>query len=120
MEIIGSKINDRYMVLRKLAEGGMSKVYLANDVVKDINVALKILKEASTSDKIEDIIRFRNEATLISKINVKSVGKIYEVGETCGIHYFIMEYLNGKTLHELLKNNKLLSIDDSIEIIIKI
>ena len=59
--MIGLKLKDRYKILSKIGEGGMADVYLANDEVKQIEVAIKIIKKETSLDPL-NIARFQREA----------------------------------------------------------
>ena len=64
MELKGRIIDNRYEIRGRIGEGGMSIVWLAQDSQDDRQVALKVLKEETTSHRVEDIIRFRKESAV--------------------------------------------------------
>ncbi len=119
MNLIGKVINNKYRIVKKIGEGGMSTVWLAKDHTQNSNVTVKVLKTDVTSNRIEDIIRFRNDALIISKLDIPGIAKIYEVGEMGNTHYIIMEYLKGVNLHELIKAGKRFSVEETVKIIYK-
>lgn len=107
-------IASRYMIIRKIGEGGMAKVYLAYDTKNEINVALKILKKENVNDK--KIATFKREARTLSLLEDENIVKIFEVGEEGNIHYISTEYIEGMTLKEYIITCSPLRIDDVIEI----
>lgn len=119
MNLIGKEINNKYRIVEKIGEGGMSTVWVAKNPTQNRNVVVKLLKKDVTSNRIEDVIRFRNDALTISKLNIPGIAKIYEVGEMENAQYIIMEYLKGMNLHELIKAGKRLSVDETVKIIYK-
>lgn len=119
MNLIGKVINNKYTIIEKIGEGSMSTVWVAKDHTQNRNVAVKVLKKDVTSNRIEDVIRFRNDVLTISKLNIPGIAKIYEVGEMENAHYIIMEYLKEMNLHELIKAGKRLSVDETVKIIYK-
>ena len=120
MEFIGRKINNRYKIIEKIAEGVMSNLYAAEQLENDREtVAIKILKGTATTNRIEDIIRFRFEANAISRINHPNIVRIDEIGEVIKLHYIVMELIDGKSLAETMKNETI-GLDYSIEIISQI
>ncbi len=112
MDITGEIIQKRYRITSPIAEGGMSYVFMAEDLEKTgSTVAVKILKRKGTSRRIEDVIRFHSEATTISRINHPNIIKIHEVGETDspsmpGMHYIVMEYIRGGNLFEMVSRKR--------------
>lgn len=111
-------INNKYRIIKKIGEGGMSVVYLAEDITNEKNkFAVKFLKNKNLSGRIEDIIRFRNEADIVMKLDHPNILKLYEIGEYEDQHCIIMEYIDGGSLHELLKEGHSYNEAGSIEII---
>jgi serine/threonine protein kinase len=98
--IIGQKIS-HYHILRELGEGGMGKVYLAQDTKLKRQVALKILPPEVAKDP-ERILRLRQEAKDASQLNHPNIITIYEVGCSKGIPFIASEYIDGETLYEKL------------------
>src|SRR6476660_1179959 len=98
----GDRVFDgRYRVIRKLGTGGMANVYLAEDQELGRRVAIKLLDERHAQDD-QFIERFRREAESAAGLSHPNVVSIYDRGETEGTYYIAMEYLEGKTLKELL------------------
>ena len=94
--LVGRTIS-HYQVLSLLGAGGMGEVYLARDPRLDRTVALKILPEelAADADRMQ---RFTREAKAASALNHPNVATIYDVGESDGIPFIVMEHVEGETL----------------------
>jgi len=99
--LIDSLLDGRYRVVRKLGTGGMANVYLAEDQELGRRVAIKLLDERHAQDE-QFVERFRREAESAAGLSHPNVVSIYDRGETEGTYYIAMEYLEGKTLKELL------------------
>jgi serine/threonine-protein kinase len=91
----------QYIVISKIGAGGMGEVYLANDTKLDRKVALKILPAdvAKNSDRMERFIREAKSAAALSHPNI---AQIHEIGECEGIHYIVMEFIDGITLRDAI------------------
>ncbi len=94
----------RYKLIKLLGRGGMGAVFLAEDTTLERRVALKILPP-SVAEQQAAAARFRQEAKAASAISHPNVAHIYEFGEADGKYFLAMEYVAGKTLRELLKEN---------------
>jgi eukaryotic-like serine/threonine-protein kinase len=99
--LIGSLFDGRYHVLRKLGAGGMANVYLAEDQELGRRVAIKILNERHANDE-QFVERFRREAKNAAGLSHPSIVSIYDRGEAEGTYYIAMEYLEGRSLKELI------------------
>ena len=111
----GQKINERYEIVKSIGEGGMANVYLAKDTILDRNVAVKVLRgDLSSDDKF--ISRFQREALSVSNLSHPNIVEVYDVGEEDGEHYIVMEYIEGKTLKQLLKKRESLTLTEVIDI----
>jgi len=111
----GQKINNRYEIVKTIGEGGMANVYLANDTILDRKVAVKVLRGDLSSDE-KFIRRFQREALSVSNLSHPNVVEVYDVGEEDGSHYIVMEYIEGKTLKQLLKKRGSLTLTEVIDI----
>jgi serine/threonine protein kinase len=100
--LVGSVIADRYHILRKLGEGGMGQVYLAEHVKMGRKSAIKVMNPTVSGDP-DAIGRFNREAANASRISHPNVAAIYDFGETVdGLIYLAMEFVEGEPLTALL------------------
>lgn len=111
----GQRINDRYEVIRSIGEGGMANVYLGYDTILDRNVAIKVLRGDLSNDE-KFVRRFQREALSASSLAHPNIVEMYDVGEDEGIYYIVMEYVEGKTLKQLLKKRGTLTLSEAIDI----
>jgi serine/threonine-protein kinase len=116
---VGQVVADRYHITKKLGEGGMGQVYLAEHVKMGRRCAIKIMMPGIMTDP-EAISRFNREAANASQINHPNVCAVYDFGETSdGLIYLAMEYIEGKSLSHLLEETPALSPARSAEIIVQ-
>ena len=111
----GQKINDRYEVIRSIGEGGMANVYLGYDTILDRNVAIKVLRGDLSNDE-KFVRRFQREALSASSLAHPNIVEMYDVGEDDGTYYIVMEFVDGKTLKQLLKKRGTLTLSEAIDI----
>jgi len=108
-DLVGSVIADRYHVLRKLGEGGMGTVYLAEHVKMGRKSAVKVMNPGMVNDA-DAISRFNREAANASKISHPNVAAVYDFGETTdGIIYLAMEFIEGPSLTKVIEEKGALS-----------
>ena len=119
MIIKGQKINDRYEIIRSIGEGGMANVYLAKDIILDRQVAIKVLRGDLSNDE-KFVRRFQREALSASGLSHPNIVEMYDVGEDNGNYYIVMEYIEGKTLKQLIKKRGHLSLSEAKDIILQI
>jgi serine/threonine protein kinase/predicted negative regulator of RcsB-dependent stress response len=113
--MIGQKIS-HYRILERLGEGGMGTVYLAEDTHLGRRVAVKFLT-SQTADERHFRARFLREARAVSSLSHPHIATVFDYGETeDGQPFIVMEYVNGRTLGQLLGEEKL-SIERAIEIV---
>lgn len=102
-DLVGSIIAERYHVLKKLGEGGMGQVYLAEHVKMGRKSAVKVMNPGMVNDA-DAISRFNREAANASRINHPNVAGIYDFGETSeGLIYLAMEFIEGESLTSLVQ-----------------
>jgi serine/threonine protein kinase len=108
-----------YKVLGKLGSGAMAVVYKAKQLSLDRTVAIKVLpkKFVQKSDYVE---RFYKEGRLAARLNHNNIVQAIDVGEVGGLYYFVMEYVEGKTLYDDLSKGKVFSEKDALDIIIQV
>ncbi len=99
--LIDTLFDGRYLITRKLGAGGMAKVYLAEDQELGRRVAIKILDDRHSSDA-QFVERFRREAQNAGSLSHPNIVSIYDRGEAGGSYYIAMEYVEGRTLKELI------------------
>ena len=99
--LIDQVFDGRYRVVRKLGTGGMANVYLAEDQELGRRVAIKMLDDRHSQDE-QFVERFRREAKNAAGLSHPNIVSIYDRGEAEGTYYIAMEYLEGRTLKELL------------------
>ena len=116
---VGKLIRGRYRILSKLGEGGMGTVYLADQFAINRKVALKILNPDYARD--EDFIRrFRQEATLAASLSHYNVVTVFDFDQADdGSLYIVMEYVDGRSLAEVIQNNPM-AVDSAIKLAIQI
>jgi beta-lactam-binding protein with PASTA domain/predicted Ser/Thr protein kinase len=99
--LINTLFDGRYRIMRKLGAGGMANVYLAEDQELGRRVAIKILNDRHAGDD-QFIERFRREAKNAAGLSHPNIVSIYDRGEAEGTYYIAMEYLDGRSLKELI------------------
>jgi serine/threonine-protein kinase len=114
--MIGKRISGRYKLLEVIGDGGMAIVYRAVDLILDRDVAVKILRTEFSDDE-EFIRRFRREAEAATSLDHPNIVSIFDVGEEDNIYFIVMEYVQGKTLKQYIKEHDRLSVEQSIDII---
>ena len=91
------QIIDRYVIQKKLGEGGMAAVFKAHDTRLDRDVAIKIIR-TDTLDTQEFLARFEREAKALAKLQHPNIVNVIDYGDHEGVPYLIMEYISGGTL----------------------
>ena len=101
MNLEGKILGNRYEIIEKVGNGGMATVYKATDLVLKRYVAVKILRDEFTTDE-EFIKRFETEAQSAARLVHANIVSIFDVGVDNGIYYIVMELIQGKTLKEII------------------
>jgi len=99
--LIDTLFDGRYKIVRKLGAGGMANVYLAEDQELGRRVAIKILNDRHANDE-QFVERFRREAKNAAGLSHPNIVSIFDRGEAEGTYYIAMEYLDGRSLKELI------------------
>ncbi len=121
MNLENSVIQDRYRLIEVLGEGGISTVYRAEDLTGvHPHCSVKVLKNGSISHRVEDIIRFNAEASIVSRLDHPRILSIYDVGNQGGLHFIAMEYLRGESLEEALCRGGPLEVDRAVAVVEKV
>jgi serine/threonine protein kinase len=108
-----------YQVLGKLGQGAMAIVYRAKQISLDRTVAVKVLPKRFTENP-DYVERFYKEGRAAAKLNHNNIVQAFDVGEAGGYHYFVMEYVEGKTLYDDLAKGKVFKEADALDIIIQV
>ncbi len=115
----GQIIGGRYEIVKSIGEGGMANVYLANDKILDRKVAIKVLRGDLANDE-KFIRRFQREAQSVANLSHPNIVEVYDVEEEEGQHYIVMEYIEGKTLKQLLQKRGSLTLSEVIDIMLQL
>jgi serine/threonine protein kinase len=99
---LGRTIAARYRLIKRLGTGGMSSVYLARHVMIDRLSAIKVLRQDLSLNPTHRE-RFLREARAVNRINHRNIVEISDAGEMDGVAYLVMEYVDGKSLHEEIR-----------------
>lgn len=116
---VNDVIGQRYKIISELGKGGMSDVYEARDVIFRREVALKIIK-FENAKRIDNLIRFQNEARFSAAFNHPNIVKIYDYGEYNNLPYIVTEYVKGQTLRDVLDYKRCFSLNESCSIMLQL
>lgn len=111
----GMKLAGRYQILHSLGGGGMAVVYKAKDLLIDRYVAVKVMNNSLVHDQ-DFIRRFFREAKAAGSLSHPNVVSVYDVGREGSIYYMVMEYVQGPSLIELIKQEGPLSPEKAVYI----
>ncbi|MDI3299193.1 MAG: Stk1 family PASTA domain-containing Ser/Thr kinase [Bacillota bacterium] len=117
--MIGRLLGGRYEILSRLGGGGMAVVYKALDRLLYRPVAVKILREQYATDP-EFVRRFRREAQAAAMLSHPNIVNVYDVGDDGGLHYIVMEYVEGRSLRQVLDEEGALPPERAARIAIQI
>jgi serine/threonine-protein kinase len=115
----GIVLGNRYELLEKIGEGGMSEVFKARDNKLNRFVAVKILKKELCDDP-GIVEKFKGEATAIATLSDNNIVNILDVGTQDDINYIVMEYVKGKTLKDIIKQVGKMNYETAISVAIQI
>ena len=107
--------NDRYELHRQIARGGMADVFLARDLLLDRPVAIKVLFDQFSKDK-QFVERFRREAQRAANLNHPNIVSVFDWGEESGTYFIVMEYVEGRSLAEIIRTEGSIQPDKVAEI----
>lgn len=119
MLTVGTYLADRYEIVSKIGAGGMSDVYKAKDHVLGRFVAIKVLKPEFSEDR-GFVAKFRTEAQSAAGLEHPNIVNIYDVGSEEGLHYIVMEYVEGITLKTYIEKKGQLSFKEAVSIAIQV
>jgi eukaryotic-like serine/threonine-protein kinase len=115
----GVIVDDRYRLISRIGTGGMADVYLAEDLQLNRHIALKLLHRRFAEDP-GFVERFRREAQSAAGLQHPNVVSVFDRGTFDGTYYIAMEYLDGRTLKDLIKSEAPIDADRAIEITIQV
>ncbi len=113
--VSGTVLARRYRIIGLIGKGGMGEVYKADDLELEQTVALKFLPEELSKNE-ELLRRFRGEVRNARQVSHRNVCRVFDIGETDGLYYLTMEYIDGDDLSMLLKRIGRLPSDKAVEI----
>ena len=116
---INDFVGDRYKSISELGHGGMSDVFEARDIIFKRTVAIKIIK-FDQANKIENLIRFQNEARFSAAFSHHNIVKIYDYGEHNNLPYIVNEYMKSQTLRDTLNYKKNLTLNEACQIMLQL
>lgn len=116
---IGKTLDDRYRIKSLVGSGGMSRVFLADDLVLHRELAIKMLREDISKDEAA-VRRFIHESKAVSMLSHPNIVSVYDVSVTSDIKYIVLEYAEGITLKEYLQAHGPLTPDETIHIAVQI
>ena len=103
-------LGDEYELLSELGAGGFGRVYRVRDLRLERDAALKILHPFLTTDPAV-VDRFRREAQLAARLDHQNIVQIFDIGGRAGLQWYIMEYVPGKSLAQIIQNTGALPLD---------
>lgn len=107
-----------FQILSKVGQGAMAVVFKAKQLSLDRIVAIKVLPRR-LSENPEFVERFYREGRAAARLNHANIVQAFDVGESAGYHYFVMEYIDGKTVYDLLTDGRPLSEAEALRIMIQ-
>src|SRR5229473_903697 len=116
-DLIGQTLADKYRIEELISEGGMGAVYRGTHVLMDKTVAVKVLRPSLAADDTI-VARFSREAKAASRIAHPHALSVTDFGEAeNGVVFLVMEYLEGRTLKDLIRNEGAMTLDRAVEIV---
>lgn len=109
---------DRYVILEKVGEGGMGVVYRALHAAMGRQVALKALPTGAV-DSSEKIRRFRREARAVGRLSHPNIVAAFDAGEADGVHFLVMEFIEGEDLGRLVDRRGPLPVDEAVAMLVQ-
>jgi serine/threonine-protein kinase len=113
--LVGRVLADRYHILKRIGEGGMGRVYLGEHVKMNRQCAIKVMSPALVNDA-ESAARFAREASSAARIIHPNVAAVFDYGESEGLIYLVMEYVDGQPLSRILAREAPLSVDRALDL----
>jgi serine/threonine-protein kinase len=113
--LVGSVLADRYHILKRIGEGGMGRVYLGEHVKMNRQCAIKVMSPALVNDA-ESASRFAREASNAARIIHPNVAAVFDYGESDGLVYLVMEFVDGEPLSRLLAREAPFALERAIDL----
>jgi serine/threonine protein kinase len=113
--VIGTVIKDKYKIYDKVGSGGIATVYVARDLKTNEMVAVKVIHPHVAKDS-NTVKRFEREANLLMSLTDPSLVQVYDYGIEEDRHYLVMEYVGGRTLKAIIKEEGPLAVDRALDI----
>ena len=113
--LIGRVLADRYHILKRIGEGGMGRVYLGEHVKMNRQCAIKVMSPALVNDA-ESAARFAREASNAARIIHPNVAAVFDYGESDGLIYLVMEFVDGEPLSRVLTREAPLALDRALDL----
>ncbi|MCL1816160.1 MAG: protein kinase, partial [Clostridiales bacterium] len=117
--MIGKLFNNRYLIQEKLGSGGTAIVYKGQDTLLNRMVTVKILREEYASND-EFVRRFRREAQAVASLSHGNIVAVYDVGYEENMHYIVMEFVEGQSLKEYIKEKGALPVHIAAAIMMQV
>jgi serine/threonine protein kinase len=113
-ELLAEALGDRYALERELGRGGMATVYLARDIGAGRSVAVKVMHRGVASALGTE--RFRREIEIAASLSHPQIVPLFESGNAGDLLYYIMPYVQGESLYEMLERKRRLPLEDALQI----
>src|SRR4051812_32996989 len=113
--LVGCVLADRYHILKRIGEGGMGRVYLGEHVKMNRQCAIKVMSPALVNDA-ESASRFAREASNAARIIHPNVAAVFDYGESDGLVYLVMEYVDGEPLSRLLAREAPFAVERAVDL----
>jgi serine/threonine-protein kinase len=113
--LVGRVLAERYHILKRIGEGGMGRVYLGEHVKMNRQCAIKVMSPALVNDH-ESAARFAREASSAARIIHPNVAAVFDYGESDGLVYLVMEYVDGEPLSRIMAREAPLSLERSVDL----
>jgi eukaryotic-like serine/threonine-protein kinase len=111
----GTLLGGRYKIVELLGEGGMGAVYKAEDLELDRTIALKVIR-AELANNPDILQRFKQEIVLARQITHRNIIRIFDLGEASSVRFITMEYVQGESLYQMLRDRGKIPVDEVVDI----
>jgi class 3 adenylate cyclase/tetratricopeptide (TPR) repeat protein len=108
-----------YRLIRLIGKGGMGRVFLGEDEGLGRPVAIKVISD-DLSREAETIARFRREARAMAAVEHPNIARVYSIGETEGLPYFVMQYVQGESLAQRIARYRCFRLETALQVILQV